>query len=115
MSKISLSRTERQNNALHLFFRMLAERLNEAGLDMRTVLKPGIDIPWNAKTVKEYLWRPIQKVYLGKRSTTELDKNEDIDQIYEILYRHLSEKFGVNLPDFPSIERQIYKDNKTNT
>ena len=108
-------RTNRQNAALHLFFRMLAEKLNEAGLDMRTVLKPGVDIPWNAKTVKEYLWRPIQKVYLGKHSTTALEKNGEIDKVYEVLNRHLSEKFGVNLPDFPSIERQIYEDEGSNT
>lgn len=95
-------RTIQQNKALHLFFEMLAEKLNEAGLDMRATLKPGIEIPWTKETIKEYLWRPIQTIQLEKRSTTELD-TKDIDKIYETLNRYLGEKLGIHVP-FPSIE-----------
>lgn len=38
-------RTLTQNRAIHLWFTMLADALNDAGLDMRTVLKPEIEIP----------------------------------------------------------------------
>lgn len=94
-------RTGRQNRALHLYFTMVADCLNDAGMDMRTVLKPGIEIPWNKGSVKEYLWRPIQKMQLQKQSTTELDTKE-IDLVYDTLNRHLA-RFGVHEP-FPSIE-----------
>lgn len=92
-------RTQKQNNALHLFFEMLAEELNNAGLDMRVVIKPEVDIPWSKESVKEYLWRPIQKAQLNKKSTTSLTKSE-VDEVYAVLMRHLSEKFGlfVNFP-----------------
>ena len=43
---------------------MIANALNDAGLDMKKVLKPEIDIPWNTATVKEYLWRPVQNLQL---------------------------------------------------
>lgn len=99
-------RTPRQNNALHLFFQLLADALNEAGLDMRKVIKQDIDIEWTLESVKDYLWRPIQKVLLKKTSTTKLNKKEDIDKIYDTLNRHLSEKFGVSVP-FPSEEQII--------
>ena len=48
-------RTIKQNKSLHLWFRLLADTLNEAGLDMRTVLKPSISIEWNDKTIKKYI------------------------------------------------------------
>lgn len=100
-------RTEKQNNALHLYFRMIAEALNDAGLDMKVVLKPEVDIPWTEDSVKKFLWKPIQEIYLTKKSTTELN-TEEINKVYEILTRHIGEKFGIFVK-FPSIE-DIYED-----
>lgn len=94
-------RTHQQNRALHLYYQLIADALNDAGLDMRAVLKPEVDIPWNKTTVKEYLWRPVQNLQLGKKSTTELTTDE-IDKVFETLNRHLA-KFGIGEP-FPSME-----------
>lgn len=96
-------RTIRQNKALHVYFKLLAKSLNDAGLDMKAVLKPEVEIPWSKHSVKEYLWRPVQNIQLGKKSTTQLTTVE-IDIIFDTLNRHLSEKFGIQ-EDFPSIER----------
>ena len=96
-------RTSQQNNALHLYFSMLAQALNDAGFDMRKTVRAGIDIPWTAINIKEYLWKPIQKEYLRKKSTKELNKNQDIDFCYDILNRAISERCGVSIP-FPSYE-----------
>ena len=98
----SKTRTGKQNAALHVYFQILADTLNEAGLDMRVVLKPEIAIPWTERAIKEYLWRPVQIKSVGKESTTELNTRE-IDVVYEILNRFLSETKGVHVP-FPSIE-----------
>ena len=95
-------RTSQQNKALHKYCELLAEALNEAGYDMKKTLKPEIDIPWNKDTVKEYIWKPVQKALIGKESTTEMTKL-DPGQVYEVLNRHISEKFGVFVP-FPSEE-----------
>lgn len=95
-------RTLQQNKALHKFFTMLADDLNESGYDMKKVLKPSVDIPWNADTVKNYLWRPVQEAQLQKESTTELSTRE-IDVVYNTLNRHLGDKLGVHVP-FPSDE-----------
>lgn len=97
-----MERTTKQNNALHLYFEMLAEALGEAGLDMRKTLKPTIEIPWNKETIKEYLFKPIMKAQLNKESTTEMTTKE-VDQVIETLNRHLGEKFGLHIP-FPSID-----------
>ena len=95
-------RTLQQNKSAHKYFELLAKTLNDAGLDIRKTLKPGIEIPWDAKLVKEHLWRPIQHAQLGKESTTELTTKE-IQLVYETLNRFLGEKLSVHVP-WPSQE-----------
>ena len=98
-------RTLSQNAALHLYYRMLAEALNDAGLDARKTLKPEIEIPWTPEMIKDLLWRPIQEAMTGKHSTTELN-TVDPSEIYQVLDRHLGEKFGLHVP-FPSHEGDL--------
>lgn len=93
-------RTGQQNKALHKYCNMVAEALNDAGLDMRKVLKPEVEIPWTGTSVKNSLWRPIQDAMLDKESTTELDTSQ-VDAVYKVLSRHLSSKLGINV-EFPS-------------
>lgn len=103
-------RTTQQNRALHKFFTLLAEELNNAGLDQRKVLKPGVAIPWSGESIKSQIWKPIQQALYEKKSTTELLKKEEIDKIYNVINKHLSESFpGIEIPDFPSIESIINK------
>ena len=97
-------RSQKQNRALHLWFRLLADTLNEAGLDMKAVLKPSVSISWNEKTIKEYIYKPILEAMLLKKSTTELTTKE-IDKVWEIINLHLGEKFGVEVPPIPSQEQ----------
>lgn len=94
-------RTNQQNKALHLYCRMLAEALNDAGLDQREVLKPGVEIPWNEESVKNSLWRPIQQAMLDIESTADAETT-DYSQVYEVLTRHLQQKLGVNGPIWPN-------------
>lgn len=103
--QVNKRRTHQQNKALHKFFELLADELNNAGFDMKRTLRADIDIPWQPDTVKEYLWRPVQKAQLLKESTTELDTKE-IDMIVDTLTRHLGQKTGVTV-EFPSIEAVI--------
>lgn len=113
--QIKEKRSTQQNRALHLFFTKLAKALNNAGLDMKAVLKPEIDIPWDGRSVKDYLWKPIQELVLHKKSTTKLLRRKDIDKVFDTLNRHLGEKFGVHIP-FPSEEElaliKMSKENK---
>jgi hypothetical protein len=97
-------RTIQQNKALHLYCKMLAEALNDAGLDMKKTLKAEIDIPWNKERVKEFLWKPIQEAMTNKMTTTALTTIEP-SGIYLVLDRHLSEKFGIHV-SWPSNEVQ---------
>lgn len=105
--KIYPQRTGTQNRALHKMFGTLADELNERGLTILKTLKPSVEIPWNSTTIKELIWRPIQKAQLNKKSTTELTTIE-IDQVFDTITKHLGEKFRIEL-EFPSIESLIRK------
>jgi len=103
-----MQRTSKQNRAMHKYFSLIANTLNDAGLDMRATLKPEIDIPWSTETVKEYLWRPVQKIQTNKQSTTELTTKE-VNEIQETLQRFLGQRHGIS-QDFPSVEEiMIYE------
>lgn len=89
-------RTVKQNSALHLYFQLLADALNDAGLDMRKVLKEGVDIPWTKDQVKNHLWRPLQEIIIGVESTREPNRDE-YSKVYDTLHRHMAQKFGVSV------------------
>jgi hypothetical protein len=98
-------RSTKQNSAFHLYFNMLAVELNDAGYSFKKVMsEPNrykADIDWNSNLIKEYIWRPIQKVVCNKKSTTQLNKDE-VNKIYDLVNRYTS-NMGVSVP-FPSIE-----------
>lgn len=104
-------RTQQQNKAIHKYCANLAQALNLAGLDMKQVLKPHIEIPWSPATVKDFLWRPIQRIQFQKESTTELTTKE-VSDVWETVNRHLSERFNMTVP-FPSIEEAMLQDLET--
>ena len=95
-------RTSRQNAAMHLWFTQLSEALNKDGFDMKKVISDAVDIYWTPYTVKEYLWKTVQKTLYGKKSTTQLKSNE-IDAIYDIINKTVGERTGIFIP-FPSID-----------
>jgi len=97
-------RTIQQNKALHKYFELLAKEMNDAGYTVQLVLKEKVDLDWDASKIKELIWRPAQEAITGKKSTTQLDKVEDITLIFEHLTRHLGEKFGIFV-DFPQDQK----------
>lgn len=104
---IGKKRTKAQNNALQVYCRELAEAFSDRGLDMKRVLKKEIDIPWTGDSVREYLWKPLQKVVIQKESTTDANTNE-YSKVYDVLNRHIADKYGFSVP-FPSRENYEYK------
>lgn len=93
-------RTLKQNASLHKWLRMVSDTLNDAGLDMKAVLKPEIDIPWTPESVKNHLWRPVQEVMTDKESTADAN-TRDYDAVRQTIVRHLGDKLGVVLPPWP--------------
>lgn len=105
-------RTDQQNRAMHKFFEVLAEDMNEHGIDLRNVLveMQFADISATKSNVKDLVWRPFQKALLNKKSTTELSKQKDIDLIWDNLNSFFIDKFKYQIPQFPSIEEMMIKE-----
>lgn len=109
--QIDVNRTSTQNNALHLWFELLADELNAGGYTVQLVLGQKVDLDWDKDKVKTLLWRPAQKAIFGKDSTKDLRKVSEIDRIWEHLNRHLGEKFGIHVP-FPTNPEKIGRNYK---
>ena len=92
--------TEKQSSALHVWCGMVADVLNAAGFDQRVVLKPGVPIDWSKESVKRCLYKPLLEAMYGKQSTTEQNTVEP-SAVADTLARHLGQKFGVVLPEWP--------------
>ena len=103
------SMTATQRGSLWLWLTLVAEGLNDAGLEQRVVMakmSAGFDVPWNKDTVKQNMYHPIMESMTGKTSTTKLDTVEP-SKVCDTLGRWLSEKFpGYVPPAWPSIENQ---------
>jgi len=99
-----VGRTSQQNRGLHKGFELIASALTDAGLDMRAVLKPEVQIPWTTESVKEYIFKPVMKAMTSKDSTKELEKSGEIEQVWETVMRFLMEEHHIEYISFPSYE-----------
>lgn len=97
-------RTNTQNKAMHKYFSLLAEALNDAGYDMKRTMKPEAEIPWTPHAVKSHLWKVIEHAMFGHESTTQLSTKQ-CSEVYEVVNRKIASTTGVSVP-WPSLESQ---------
>ena len=95
------NRTLTQNAAMHVYFKNVADALNDQNMDVRKTLRADFHMPWSQALVKELLWKPIAEIVTGNKSTTKLERT-DPSKIYDILHNKLTD-WGVDVP-FPSVE-----------
>jgi hypothetical protein len=100
-------RTGRQNSALHLWLTMVAGELDKRGFTLQDIIKAikRAEIRPTMENMKECVWKPYQEAALGKKSTTQLEKQE-VDVVYEGLNKFLGDHFdGIHIP-WPSKEAE---------
>lgn len=91
-------RTDQQNKAMHLYFRMVADAFQEKDIDMEMLIKAKpLPMPVTDTMVKESIWKPILKVMEGKDSTTEMNTVEP-SEIYDVMNRWLVNTFEISVP-----------------
>ena len=104
IKRVKGKRTDAQNNALHMYFRMLAGEWNGAGLTQQVVfeaLEHGAKVTWSDGSVKCF-WKQLQMQIVGHDKTSGLDTHE-IDQVLVPLKEiFLRPKLNFVLPPFPS-------------
>lgn len=95
-------RTLRQNRTAHLWFKHIADTLNESGYDMQAVLAKRAGIRWTETAVKECLFKALMFAMTNKTSTTELTTKE-FSEVTNMLRDFLARDYGIDV-EVPSIE-----------
>ena len=90
-----------QNRAIHKYFELLSNELNNGGFTVAKLLK--VTVSWTPTAVKELLWKPIMEALLDKKSTAKMNKDEVI-KVYDTLNLNLSEKRGLYV-EFPNKDK----------
>lgn len=91
--KMNKTRSSQQNRALHLFFKMIAENLNNEGITFiyRGLKGQELETQYTEHLVKEMIWRPIQKTIFNIESTTKLN-TDMINKILDVLVNFFANK-----------------------
>ena len=98
-----MKRTLKQNSALHLYCRRLAEALADKGADMRTLIQ--MPIRPTAENVKETMFKPVMHaMYPDIESTTELSTAQ-MAQVAEVMQQAVADRLQIDVP-WPSEEEQ---------
>ncbi|MEE8289585.1 MAG: hypothetical protein V3R25_09250 [Nitrosomonadaceae bacterium] len=95
--------TKKQRGALHVWCRMLAECLNDAGLHMVRQMvfsDKEVEIDWTDLLVKEFIYKPMLQSMTGKQSTEDQSTVNPSD-VSQTITRHFAGK-GIVCPAWPS-------------
>lgn len=101
------TRSNLQNNSLHLYCDLIAKALNEAGysFNKKSILTgEKIEIPFTMLIIKDDLWCEIQMTLFDIKSTTKLTSRM-INQIIDVITDFLGKR-GIRV-DFPNKNRLI--------
>ena len=97
-------RTTTQNAAMHKYFELMAQALNDAGYSYKDFVElvesKGNQVAWTETNFKETGWRIVQKAMFNKDSTSELETHE-VTQVYEVINSRFAELAGVSM-NFPN-------------
>ena len=113
---IRKTRTNLENRALHLYYRLIANSLLEVGYNFiytNPITGEMIEVPYTAELVKEYIWKPLQETMFKIESTTKLETHM-INAILTVLTPWLANiNKLVKFPNrFDQLIEQIDKFNK---
>lgn len=97
-------RTIKQNKALHKYLSDWSNLLNENGVTFPMIIAKSADIPITPELLKESIWKPIMKKLFDITSTTEMDKDKQIDMVVDVITKVFGELFGLYTP-FPDKDK----------
>ena len=97
------TRTGRQQAALEVWCRQVAALFNDLGISrsiQSSIYRDGeMECSWRQSSVKDEVWRPMQRALTKIESTTECSTS-DYPKVFEELVRAMGNK-GITLPAWP--------------
>ena len=112
LREIKKTRTTLQNAALHQFFVLISQELNNLGLEFIYVGIKGTQLStiYTPDIVKNYIWRPIQITLFNIKSTKKLSTHH-INHISDVIIKFFGEKdIYINFPNWQDKTRQYETD-----
>ena len=108
LKEIKKTRTNLQNATLHQFFVLIADELNNLGLEFNYtgLTVENLNTRYTPEIVKEFIWRPIQRTLFKIESTTKLT-TQQINDISDVIIKFFGEK-GIYI-NFPCIQDLLHK------
>jgi hypothetical protein len=100
------TRTLRQNKAMHKYFTMVSQHLNDLNIEFtyEGLKNDSFTMPYTPQLVKDFFWRPIQRTLYGIESTTKLERDQ-LDKIIDVISNFFAKK-GVYV-EFPTKDLMI--------
>ncbi len=101
IKNVKETRSSQQNASIHLWLGWIAKQCVEEGITLKMILEKRLEIMPTGILLKESLWKFTQKKMFNKKSTTQLNKTGEINDIIDVLTLHFSE-LGVEVKPFPT-------------
>jgi hypothetical protein len=102
--KTGKQRTSTQNAAMHKYFSLLSQSLNDAGYTVARFFNRPIEMSWTPNLVKDLIWRKIQLAkYPDINSTSKLERNQ-VSEIYDEINKFMIEHRNIEV-HFPSNQK----------
>ena len=103
LKKLSNSRSSQQNRALHKFFIIISNELNDLGMEFHYYGVKGQELTtrYTADIVKNHFWRPIQKTLFNIESTKKINTKQ-MNEIIDVVVKFFAEQ-GLYI-EFPNRE-----------
>jgi hypothetical protein len=100
-ASVDAVRTIKQNNSIHLYSKLVADKFNDAGITKKMYFKKRkMEGSWTKESVLENVWRDIQEALFEHRKTSKLGPGQ-VTKVYNEISEFLSVRFKVD-QSFPN-------------
>jgi len=103
-------RTITQNKAMHKYFEIIAENMNDAGITQKSLIgsfKDGFELPVTEHMIKD-IFREVGRAMFRKDSTADISTKE-ISEVHRVVDQRFAEVTGVSAP-WPSDAGQMMRE-----
>ena len=91
----------KQRSALHVWLTKCAQVLADGGITMKVILEQCPEVQPTMILLKEQVYKPMLKAMEGYESTED-QRTTDVETVRREFENFFAEKFGVELPPWPS-------------
>jgi hypothetical protein len=99
------TRTNKQNNSLHLAFRKYVKQLNDSGQTLSFCIQEGLihhEVEWTESSFKERIVRPyLEALWPDRDPRTSKLSTKEAQILFENLNNGMGKVFGISI-EFPS-------------